>query len=152
METNAMMREYKMKIIKGFTLVEMLIVVAIIGIITAFAYPSYMESVRKSNRAEAKTELLDLSQRLQRCYTSLARFNDKDNCPVFKDLDDGGYITRGSGFYKITIGVPVAGNPPETTYLLTATAYKAPQTQDTNGGCDVLTLSHIGVTAPADCW
>jgi type IV pilus assembly protein PilE len=138
-----------MKLIKGFTLIEIMITIAIVGIIASIAYPSYMESVRKSNRAEAKTELLDVSQRLQRCYTSLARFDDKDNCPVYKILDGGTYVTRGSGFYRITITHP--GNP-RTTYQLKATAIKSPQIKDTRDGCNELTLEHTGVQLPDVCW
>lgn len=136
----------------GFTLIEMLITVAIVGIIAAIALPSYQSTVRKSNRAEAKTELTDIAQRLQRCYTLYAKFNDAANCGVYQDLEDDGYISRGGQYYKITIGVPASGNPPQTTYRLTATAVKAPQTQDTADGCNELTLDHTGAKAPAACW
>ncbi len=139
-----------MKLTKGFTLIEMMIVVAIIGIIAGIAYPSYMESVRKSNRAEAKTELMDVAQRLQRCYTSFAKFNDKVNCPVYKDLDDGGMVTRGSGFYKLTVS-HTSGSE-STTYTLKAEAIKAPQTKDTSNGCNELTLTHTGIQKPDGCW
>lgn len=138
---------------QGFTLIELIIAVAIIGIIAAVALPSYQSTVRKSNRAEAKTELMDVAQRLQRCYTVYAKFNDATYCGVYKDLTDAdNYITRGGQYYKITIDVPVSGNSPESTYLLTATAVKAPQTQDTAGGCDKLTLDHTGVKKPPECW
>jgi type IV pilus assembly protein PilE len=136
---------------KGFTLIEMMITVAIVGIIAAIAVPSYQSSVRKSNRAEAKTELTDVAQRLQRCYTLYAKFND-NACGVYQDLADDGYITRGGQYYKITLGVPAGGDSPQTTYRLTATAIKAPQTQDTADGCNVLTLDHTGAKAPAACW
>lgn len=136
----------------GFTLIELMIAVAIVGIIAAIALPSYQSSVRKSNRAEAKTELTDIAQRLQRCYTLYAKFNNGTDCGVYIDLADGGYITRGGQYYEITIGVPASGNPPETTYRLTATAVRAPQTEDTAGGCDELTLDHTGAKAPAACW
>ena len=137
----------------GFTLIEMMIAVAIVGIIAAIALPSYQASVRKSNRAEAKTELNDFAQRLQRCYTVYAKFNDGTNCGIYKDLTDADkYITRGGQYYRITIDVPASGNPPETTYRLKATAIKAPQTADTAGGCNELTLDHTGAKAPAACW
>ncbi|QEY17969.1 prepilin-type N-terminal cleavage/methylation domain-containing protein [Cellvibrio sp. KY-GH-1] len=137
-----------MKKAMGFTLIEAMITVTIIGIIAAMAYPSYLDSIRRSNRAEAKTELMDLAQRLQRCYTGLARFDDEDNCAVYKDLADGGVVTRGSGFYEITIGA-LETEPTRTAYLLKAKAIKSPQTE---GDCKELTLSSKGVQLPDGCW
>ena len=135
---------------RGFTLIELMIAVVIVGILVAIAYPSYLSSVRKSNRAEAKAEMMSLSQRLQRCYTSYTRFNDETNCAVYKDLKDGGVITPGTGFYKITISHTASSET--TTYSLKATAIKSPQTEDTEGGCNELTLEHTGAKAPEECW
>jgi type IV pilus assembly protein PilE len=53
----------------GFTLIEMMVVVVIVGILAALAYPSYLESVRKAKRAEAKTVLLQLMQQQERYYS-----------------------------------------------------------------------------------
>lgn len=132
---------------RGFTLIEVLITVVIIGILAGIAWPSYMGTVRKSNRAEAKTELTDLAQRLQRCYSAYGKFNDQDNCAVYKDLADAdGYTTRVKGFYNVTID-----NVSATSYTLTATAVKSPQTEDVNG-CEILTLTHKGQKGPDDCW
>lgn len=135
--------------LRGFTLVELMVVVAIIGIIAGIAYPSYMDSVRKSNRVEAKSELADLAQRLQRCYTTYGSFNDAANrCTVYEDLTDGTAVkSRGNGFYDISIASDTA-----TTYKLVAKAVKAPQTNDTSGGCNELTLDQTGTRLPAACW
>jgi type IV pilus assembly protein PilE len=138
------------KLTKGFTLVEMMIVVAIIGILAAIAYPSYMTSIRKSNRAEAKTELSDVAQRLQRCFTANGSYTAA-GCPVYTQLTTGAsnITSRGRGFYLITAAFPTA-----TSYTLTATANLAPQTADNTGvDCRVLTLTHLGVQTPAaGCW
>ncbi len=131
----------------GFTLIEMLIVVAIIGIIVGFAYPSYMESVRKSNRAEAKAELMEVAQRLQRCYTNLGKFNDAVNCAVFAQVT-GKIVTR-KGLYEISFD---AVAPTATAYKLHATAKQKPQTLDIENGCNDLTIDQNGTMLPAVCW
>ncbi|MES2823294.1 MAG: type IV pilin protein [Pseudomonadota bacterium] len=144
----------------GFTLVELMITLAIVSILAAVAYPSYMNTVRRSNRAEAKTELMDIAQRLQRCYTAYGRFDDPGNlnrCTVYEQMTSiaPNYITtRGRGFYRITITHP---GLPATSYTLTATANLAPQTLDVNG-CNVLTLTSTGIQGPVPaaplppCW
>lgn len=130
----------------GFTLIEVLMVVAIIGIIAAIAYPSYMDSVRRSNRSDAQAEMMDLAQRLQRCYTAHASFNNAA-CAVFTDIKDDGYVTR-ERFYRITFA---PGTDSATTYTLAATAIAGPQIGDTD--CDTeMRLAHTGAKSPEACW
>ncbi|WP_066961788.1 type IV pilin protein [Microbulbifer sp. Q7] len=138
-----------MKKQKGFTLIELMIVVAIIGIIAGIAYPSYMESVRKSNRADAKATLNDVAQRLQRCFTTYNAYNNA-NCGVANSLSGGGSIQSAEGMYSVTA---VLG---ATTYALTAQPV-AGTSQAADTKCGSLTLSNTGVrnasgSYGAACW
>ncbi|GAB2526025.1 type IV pilin protein [Microbulbifer agarilyticus] len=133
----------------GFTLIELMIVVAIIGIISAIAYPSYMESVRKSNRADAKATLNDVAHRLQRCFTTYSAY-DNANCSVATTLD-GGTIASAEGMYSVSATTLTA-----TTYTLTA-APVAGTSQAADTKCGSLTLTNAGIrnaSGPygADCW
>jgi type IV pilus assembly protein PilE len=130
---------------KGFTLIEMMITVVILGILAAVAFQTYQSSVRNSNRTEGKAEVMDVAQRLQSCYTVYGRYNH-DSCAIYAQLSAAGgkITTQSKGFYDVT-GVFAAG-----TYTLTATAVKLPQTADT--GCLELFLTHTGAKTPAGCW
>ena len=138
-----------MKKQSGFTLIELMIVVAIIGIIAGIAYPSYMESVRKSNRADAKASMNDVAQRLQRCFTTYNAY-DNANCAVATSLSGGGAIASGEGMYSITAAVAA------TTYTLTATPVVG-RSQAGDAKCTTFTLTQAGVrnatgSDSANCW
>lgn len=60
----------------GMTLIELMIVVAVVGILAALAYPSYQEQVRKTRRADGKAMLMETAQKLERCYTRFATYNN----------------------------------------------------------------------------
>jgi len=60
---------------RGFTLTELLIAVAIVGILAAIAYPSYLEQIRKSRRADAEAVLLQAAQFMERIYSESGCYN-----------------------------------------------------------------------------
>lgn len=59
---------------RGFTLIELMITVAIVGILAAVAYPSYLDSVRKGKRAEGRTALIDFMQQQERFLTQTGSY------------------------------------------------------------------------------
>ena len=126
---------------QGFTLIELMIAVAIIAIISAIGYPSYQDSVRKANRADAMDVMLDTAQRLERCYTSYGSYNNT-NCTVPASVN--------SKKAHYTVAVTTA----PATYRLTATAVSAQQLKDTP--CVTFVLEHTGkkTSTPAGntCW
>lgn len=60
---------------KGFTLIEMMIVVAVIGILAAIAYPSYQEYVKRTKRGELKTELVQIAQNIEKQKIAYKRYD-----------------------------------------------------------------------------
>ena len=123
---------------RGFTLMELMIVVAIIGILAAIAYPSYQDSVRKSRRADAGAVLLELAQWMERFYTENNRYDQTRAgaavaLPFTRSPKEGG---PAGGYYTIA---PVTT---QNTFTLTATR-AGPQVSDTV--CGNLTLSNTGV-------
>jgi type IV pilus assembly protein PilE len=111
----------------GFTLIEMMITVAIVGILAAIAYPSYRDQVIKTNRTEAKVALQQAAVNLEKCYTRTMSYI---GCPDPPAASDGGHYT---------IAIP---NRTATTYTLTATP-TGTQTDDT--ACKTFNLTDTGV-------
>ncbi len=135
----------------GFTLVELMVAVAIVGILAGIAYPAYNDAIRKSRRAQVKADLAELSQRAERWYTarnSYAGFFAKikaDNLD-YSPRDR----PRAQAFYSISRdgGADAADN----TFVLTA----APQGDQVKDVCMSLSVDAAGKkttnSARTDCW
>lgn len=116
---------------QGFTLIEMMIVVALMGILAAIAYPSYQDSVRKTRRADAKAVLAELAQFMERTYTENNSFKPGGNNPALPHLESP--IDGSQKHYDLSISASTS-----TSFTLQATP-KGPQAGD-----GVLTLSSTG--------
>ena len=109
---------------KGFTLIELMIVVAIVGILAGIAYPSYMDHVRKGNRAKAQAFLMDVAQR-QQAYLLIHREYAPDLQKLgYQDGSGGGALsadlqslTNAYNIQGMTMGVH-NGPPPRFEMLL----------------------------------
>ena len=120
---------------RGFTLVELMIVVAIVGILAAVAYPSYQDSVRKSRRADGKTALLQSVQVAERWFT---QNNTYVGTPVA--------AASAEGHYTLAFTVLTA-----TTFTITATPVGA-QDSDPCGALTITELNEKGPELPDYCW
>lgn len=131
----------KVNTIFGFTLIELMITVAIVGIIASIAYPSYVSSVSRSNRTEAQRELTRLANLEEQFYS--------DNRAYTTDMTKLTMPTTAltqSGNYKITATVSAA------TFKLTATAQTTQAANDAN--CTTLSIDETGkkTAAGSSCW
>ena len=135
------------KRVLGFTLIELMISIMIVGILMTIAIPSYMSSVRKGNRSEAQAALVRMASNQERFFAS--------NSTYTTDLTDIGLAEDGitdNGHYEMSIAAGETGIG--SSYVLTATAHSDMQTDD--DGCDELSITSRGekIPAPDDslCW
>ena len=137
---------------RGFTMIELMIVVAVMALIVMIGYPSYEAFVTRTRRAEGKRELLALATAQERYFTNCNAYaaaldGSQANCTGL----GGGAATRRSenGYYVVSL----AGGG--TSYTLTATA-QGPQARD--AVCGNFTLTDTGAKTVSgtgtveDCW
>lgn len=129
---------------KGFTLIELMIVVAIVGILAAIAYPNYTEYVKRSQRSAIASLLSEQTQALERYYSQRRQYNDVDNFPLTLSL--------GNDYYTI------AADRAAQTYTLTATPIGTTMMKGDKCGNFVITntgaRTNPGATGATtrDCW
>ncbi len=137
----------------GFTLIEVMIVVVVISILAAIAYPSYLEQVRRGHRADAKGLLLDAAQRMERNFTE---------SNSYATTSGGASVTlpfsqspqTGAARYTIAFA---SGSPTATTFVIEAT----PTGSMSGDACGTLAINQLGQKTKtggdasrtaADCW
>lgn len=140
---------------RGFTLLELMIVVVVVAILASFAIPSYLSQVRKSRRSDATSTLGDLQLRQERYRAEHATFG------TLAQLNAA--TTSSNGYYTMSLAT-LSGNCPNmatTTAESTSNSYwlqavaKSGTSQANDTGCTTMLLKNECGTiskTPADCW
>ncbi|TXI95044.1 MAG: prepilin-type N-terminal cleavage/methylation domain-containing protein [Burkholderiaceae bacterium] len=118
----------------GFTLIEMMITIVVISIITAIAYPSYRDNVRRSDRAEARGALLEGAQFMERVFTENNGYDKAASASLPRTVTPAN-STGTSVKYQISIKASDA-----TSYTLQA----VPKNGATADYCKTLTVNNLG--------
>jgi type IV pilus assembly protein PilE len=124
---------------KGFTLIELMITVAIIGILAGIAYPSYQQYMQRSSRSAAQSQMMDIANRQQQYFLANRAYATKS------ELEAGGYALPSDVSKKYTYNIVLSDGPPPS-YVINFVAI-GNQASDGN-----LSLSSEGVKTPADKW
>jgi len=140
----------RLRLQSGFTLIEILIVVAILGVLIGIALPAYNNSVLRSGRAEAKGELMQVAADQERYFSNFNTYITDATPLNTPTVADRNRATQ-NGLYSISVAA--GGTGIGSSFVATAT----PQGDQANDDCTTLTLTNTGVRgatgATADeCW
>lgn len=140
---------------RGFTLIELMIVIVIVGILVAVAVPAYTNYMQKSYRNDAKTALLDLASREEKFFSVNNQYSASAT-----SLYGGSTATfpmnvqsSSSAYYQLTAPTVTAGS---ATTVASFTASAVPINSQTSDACGTYTITSTGVTSVSgtltNCW
>lgn len=135
---------------RGFTLMEVIVVMVVLGILAAIAIPNYSEYIRRGHRAAAQEYLLSLASRQVQFYLDRRAFAESDVCPPVAPATTCLNATRPAELAnRYTVAVAAAAGPP-ATFTITAT----PTGTQAGERCGNLTIDQTGARGAAapGCW
>ena len=146
---------------RGFTLIEIMIVVAIIAILASVAYPTYQGAILKTKRAEGKSALMQLMMAQERYYSQQNTYKAFHASPDEKTFKWFSGDVPQTSFYALS-AAPCAGKSIDSCVVLSATPGDAlVNIRFTDQVCQILTINSEGTkgaagkevpTAPEGCW
>lgn len=127
---------------RGFTLIEVMITVAIVGILAAIAYPSYQSYILRSHRSEGMALLSEAAARMERYYAQNSTYATATLSKLgLTSTANATTVNSANGYYSLTLGTLTA-----TSYSLSA----APQNAQRSDSCGTLTLDSTGLKGAAN--
>jgi type IV pilus assembly protein PilE len=143
----------------GFTLIELMVTVAIVTILATIAVTSYTSQVQKSRRTEAKSALLDLAGREERLFSTTNVYSSDESFLGYATVSTPmTNMTFGNNYYKLTAVVPDPSQAATIpSYILTAIPV-AGQSQAGDTACGSFSVNQLGVQTVsgtgtvASCW
>ena len=142
----------------GFSLIELMVALVIVGVLASVAVPSYQEQVRKGRRTDAKISLAETAHLLERCFATNLTYDDcpvgtaGDGTAVRSEVGETVSVVSREGLYDLTIELPTA-----VTFTLAAAPTES-GVMHTDARCAEFTLDQTGAKGisgegkTSDCW
>lgn len=128
---------------RGFSLIEVMIITAVVALLATLAYPAYQDQVMKARRSTAKATLTDAGSRQEQFFLN--------NKTYTETVGAGGLnlaTTTDGGFYTLSVDAETAACPIDRCWRMRAT----PEPAQADDRCGELTVSSEGTRTPTECW